>query len=213
MIVVIIIILFGSDGRLKPVWVRVPSGPRWRSPRRTSGRTSAWPRDYTSLMTGVIRRHHLGGLKACSQNPRRARFPAIGTGRIWKGILWTHGRILINTRVRDRITRTVMIFIRWAPMAWKGRRMTLITGDGTDDTDSSADFTDFFRSHNQCNPFQISVISDKGITLVEVLLAVVVLSVGLTGVLRAYLTSIGALEASRETVITIELLKEKNGGR
>ena len=94
-------------------------------------------------------------------------------------------------------------------MAWKGRRMTLITGDGTDDTDSSADFTDFFRSHNQCNPFQISVISDKGITLVEVLLAVVVLSVGLTGVLRAYAASIGALEASRETVITIELLKEK----
>ena len=87
--------------------------------------------------------------------------------------------------------------------------MTLITGDGTDDTDSSADFTDFFRSHNQCNPFQISVISDKGITLVEVLLAVVVLSVGLAGVLRAYAASIGALEVSRETVITIELLKEK----
>ena len=87
--------------------------------------------------------------------------------------------------------------------------MTLTTGDGTDDTDSSADSTDFLRSHNQCNPFQISVISDKGITLVEVLLAVVVLSVGLAGVLRAYAASIGALEVSRETVITIELLKEK----
>ena len=94
-------------------------------------------------------------------------------------------------------------------MEWKGRKMTLTTGDGTDDTDSSADSIDFFRSHNQCNPFQISVISDKGITLVEVLLAVVVLSVGLAGVLRAYAASIGALEVSRETVITIELLKEK----
>lgn len=50
---------------------------------------------------------------------------------------------------------------------------------------------------------------EKGITLVEVLLAVVVLSVGLVGVLRAYAASIGALEVSRETAITIELLKEK----
>ena len=50
---------------------------------------------------------------------------------------------------------------------------------------------------------------NRGVTLVEVLLAVVVLSVGLAGVLRAYAASIGALEVSRETVITIELLKEK----
>lgn len=49
----------------------------------------------------------------------------------------------------------------------------------------------------------------RGVTLVEVLLAVVVLSVGMVGVLRAYATSVGALEISRETVNTIELLKEK----
>ncbi len=57
---------------------------------------------------------------------------------------------------------------------------------------------------------QSSVFSPSGgITLVEVLLAVVVLSVGLAGVLRAYAASIGALEVSRETVVAIELLKEK----
>lgn len=52
-------------------------------------------------------------------------------------------------------------------------------------------------------------IGNSGVTLVEVLLAVVVLSVGMVGVLRAYATSVGALEISRETVNTIELLKEK----
>ncbi len=46
-------------------------------------------------------------------------------------------------------------------------------------------------------------------TLVEVLLAVVILSIGIAGVLRAYSTSIGALEISRDTVNAIELLKEK----
>lgn len=49
----------------------------------------------------------------------------------------------------------------------------------------------------------------QGITLVEVLLAVAILSVGIVGVLRAYAASLGALEASRETVNTIELVKEK----
>lgn len=52
-------------------------------------------------------------------------------------------------------------------------------------------------------------IGNSGVTLVEVLLAVVVLSVGMVGVLRAYATSVGALEISRETVNTIELLKGK----
>ncbi len=52
-------------------------------------------------------------------------------------------------------------------------------------------------------------IGNSGIMLVEVLLAVVILSIGIVGVLRAYATSIGALEISRDTVNTIELLKEK----
>lgn len=74
-------------------------------------------------------------------------------------------------------------------MAWKGRKMTLTTGkQGIG-----------YRGQGV----------ERGVTLVEVLLAVVVLSVGLVGVLRAYAASLGALEVSRETVITIELLKEK----
>ena len=56
-------------------------------------------------------------------------------------------------------------------------------------------------------PYPLS--PNKGVTLVEVLLAVVILSIGIAGVLRAYVTSIGALEISRDTVNTIELLKEK----
>ena len=59
------------------------------------------------------------------------------------------------------------------------------------------------------NPKPCTLHPERGITLVEVLLAVVVLSVGLAGVLRAYAASIGALEVSRETVVAIELLKEK----
>ena len=54
-------------------------------------------------------------------------------------------------------------------------------------------------------------IGSNGVTLVEVLLAVVILSIGITGVLRAYATSIGALEISRNTVNIIELAKEKMG--
>lgn len=74
-------------------------------------------------------------------------------------------------------------------MAWKGRKMTLTTG-------------------KQGRGYRGQGL-ERGVTLVEVLLAVVVLSVGLVGVLRAYAASLGALEVSRETVVTIELLKEK----
>lgn len=88
-------------------------------------------------------------------------------------------------------------------------RMMLRIGDNTDCTDSNTDSTDLSRLHNQRNPFQISVISDKGVTLVEVLLAVVILSVGMVGVLRAYGACVGTLEVNRDVVNTIELLKEK----
>lgn len=50
---------------------------------------------------------------------------------------------------------------------------------------------------------------EKGVTLVEVLLAVVVLAIGIVGVLRAYAACVATLEISRDTVTTIELLKEK----
>lgn len=59
------------------------------------------------------------------------------------------------------------------------------------------------------NNRRLRVYAQKAFTLIEVLLAVVILSVGITGVLRAYAASIGALEISRGTVDTIELLKEK----
>ncbi|GEM_PF-2663574 len=66
------------------------------------------------------------------------------------------------------------------------------------------------KKNNGVFSLQSSVFSlSSGITLVEVLLAVVVLSVGLVGVLRAYAASISALEVSQETVNTVELLKEK----
>ncbi len=64
-------------------------------------------------------------------------------------------------------------------------------------------------SEKKLYPVPCTLYPEKGIMLVEVLLAVVVLSIGMVGVLRAYAASIGALEISRETVNTIELLKEK----
>lgn len=49
----------------------------------------------------------------------------------------------------------------------------------------------------------------QGVTLVEVLLAVVVLSVGIVGVLRAYTVSLGALEAAQGTIDSVQLAKQK----
>ncbi len=61
------------------------------------------------------------------------------------------------------------------------------------------------------NPKPWPLFPKTGVTLVEVLLAVVILSIGIVGVLRAYAASIGALEISRNTVNIIELAKEKMG--
>ncbi|MBI5416250.1 MAG: prepilin-type N-terminal cleavage/methylation domain-containing protein [Candidatus Omnitrophica bacterium] len=49
----------------------------------------------------------------------------------------------------------------------------------------------------------------RGVTLVEVLLAVVVLSVGIVGVLRAYIISLGALEAAQGTIDSVHLARQK----
>lgn len=46
-------------------------------------------------------------------------------------------------------------------------------------------------------------------TLVEILLAVVVLSIGVAGVLRAYAGSVQTLEITQENIEAINLLKEK----
>ena len=64
-------------------------------------------------------------------------------------------------------------------------------------------------SEKKLYPVPCTLYPVRGVTLVEVLLAVVILSVGLVGVLRAYAASIGALEISREMVTTVGLLKEK----
>ena len=62
---------------------------------------------------------------------------------------------------------------------------------------------------NQCNHKIISGISDKGFTLIEVLLAVSILAIGIIGVLRAYATSVDALEVGQENIDAVCLLKEK----
>ena len=62
---------------------------------------------------------------------------------------------------------------------------------------------------NQCNHKLISGISDKGFTLIEVLLAVSILAIGIIGVLRAYATSVNALEVGQENIDAVCLLKEK----
>lgn len=49
----------------------------------------------------------------------------------------------------------------------------------------------------------------KGVTLVEVLLAVVILSVGIAGVLQAYASAVKTLEISQENIDTVNLLRAK----
>jgi len=55
----------------------------------------------------------------------------------------------------------------------------------------------------------ISRISDKGFTLIEVLLTITILAVGIIGVLRAYATSVNALEVAQCSLDAVYLLKEK----
>ena len=49
----------------------------------------------------------------------------------------------------------------------------------------------------------------KGFTLIELMLAITILSVGMVGVLRAYSVSVSALEAGQESIEAVYLLKEK----
>ena len=49
----------------------------------------------------------------------------------------------------------------------------------------------------------------SGFTLVEIMLTITILTVGIIGILRAYATSINALEVSRDTIDAVCLLKEK----
>jgi len=90
-------------------------------------------------------------------------------------------------------------------MAWKGTRMMLRIGNDQ----GPAYSVQRIGKEKILSPIPDPLSPHKGVTLVEVLLAVVILSIGIAGVLRAYAASIGALEISRDTVNTIELLKEK----
>lgn len=49
----------------------------------------------------------------------------------------------------------------------------------------------------------------KGLTLIEVLLAVSILAMGITGVLRGYASSIATLEVAQYNIDAVNLLKEK----
>lgn len=49
----------------------------------------------------------------------------------------------------------------------------------------------------------------KGVTLIEVLLAVVILSVGIAGVLQSYASAVKTLEISQENIDTVNLLRAK----
>ena len=51
--------------------------------------------------------------------------------------------------------------------------------------------------------------NNQGITLIEILLAVVILSVGIAGVLQAYAVAVTTLETGQDYVDAIQLLKAK----
>ena len=49
----------------------------------------------------------------------------------------------------------------------------------------------------------------SGFTLVEIMLAITILTIGIIGVLRAYVTSVNTLEAGQDSIDVVCLLKEK----
>ena len=59
------------------------------------------------------------------------------------------------------------------------------------------------------NPEPCPLSPEKGLTLVEVMLAVSILTVGIGGVLRAYAGSVAVLEAGQYSIDAVNLLKQK----
>lgn len=60
-------------------------------------------------------------------------------------------------------------------------------------------------------PAHCTLNPEKGLTLIEVLLAVSILAVGIVGVLRAYAGSVAVLEAGQYSIDAVSLLKQKMG--
>lgn len=56
-----------------------------------------------------------------------------------------------------------------------------------------------------------AVCGPKGLTLIEVLLAVLILSIGVVAVLQAYAGSLAALQAAQTTMTSVSLLNQKAG--
>jgi len=67
------------------------------------------------------------------------------------------------------------------------------------------------RLANRKNLFvkRYALAAQKGLTLIEVLLAVSILGIGTVGVLRAYAGSISALEAGQNNIDAVNLMKKK----
>ncbi len=53
---------------------------------------------------------------------------------------------------------------------------------------------------------------NKGFTLIEVMLTVAVLSIGIGGVLRAFIVNLDVMQASQEYIVGISLAKDKMAG-
>ena len=90
----------------------------------------------------------------------------------------------------------------------KATRMISRIGNDTADTDKKD--TDgarlFVNRRRSRRPF---VNGEPGMTLIEVMLAVTVLSMGIVGVLRAYAGSVATLEGGQFNIDAVNLLKQK----
>ncbi|MCK4859626.1 MAG: prepilin-type N-terminal cleavage/methylation domain-containing protein [Candidatus Omnitrophica bacterium] len=79
--------------------------------------------------------------------------------------------------------------------------MTLMRN--TDATDKSID------KFNQCNQSCISAISDKGFALIELLISVIVLSIGLVGCIAIFINCLNALQKTENRLCALQSLETR----